>query len=175
MKNLSGFLSLIIILASCSPSEPLIEEAVPVVAEEIVSPVPAWFQSAVHSSVDSLAFYGYSMASSYDSTYAAAFAQETAVNNVRFEIDRLAEQTRRILTDTPDASGYETPAFIIKLRNAVREMDLSGVEIDMETDHSDEGIYYIYARAIIEIEFATQQLANKLDDIVFIDQIFNQK
>jgi hypothetical protein len=175
MKNLSGFLAVIIILVSCSPSEPLIEETVPDVAEEIVSPAPAWYQSEVQSSVDSLAFYGYSMASSQDSTYAAALALETAVNNVRFEIDRFAEQVRRILADTPDASGYETPAFIIKLRNAVREMDLTGVEIDMETDHSDEGIYYIYARAIFEIEAATQKLAYKLDDIVFIDQIFNQK
>jgi hypothetical protein len=171
MKKISGILSVIIILVSCSSTEPMLQEAEQEAVYKDASGEPSWYQSAIQSSVDSLAFYGYSMASSHDSANAYRLARETSVNNLRFEIDKLAEETRRTLANTTEVSGYETPAFIIQLRNSVSKIDLSDIDIDIETDQSGEGVYYVYARSMIPIEVATQRLAGHLDDVDFIDNL----
>lgn len=174
MKYFTGFILVLTVLSACSPTENLIEEAEQEIAEEIASPAPPWYRAAVQSSADSHTFHGYSMASAYDSENADALARDTATNNLRFEIDRLAEETRRNLADTSDGTEYISPSFMIQLRNAVRNMELSGTEIELQTDYSDEGIYYTYARATITIESAAQQLAIILNDPGFIYQMLNQ-
>lgn len=167
-KSIINLFLITLVLSACSSPEPIFDQPDIAVEEEIISPSPSWYEPAIPSSFDKIAFYGYALASSYDSTQASELSRENAIHNLRIEIDRFVEDARRSL----DASEYETPAFIIRLRNAIRSIDLSGAEFEILTDYSDEGISHVYTKAFVRIDYALQQLAYHLNDTFFVDQMF---
>jgi hypothetical protein len=151
MRYLSVNLLFICILAACSPTETIQDEVEPDPVpepEEEISDVPDWYDGQVFSSADSISFYGFSMASATDSAEAAELSAETALQNLRFEIDRHAEDARVSLINENGDEEFSGTSFIIQLRNTVREMELEGYELDQEHEQSVEGVHYVYTRAV---------------------------
>lgn len=167
MKYFSGLLTILFILAGCSPSEPLVEDEIEE-AEVEISAAPEWYDDRVQSTVDSLAFHGYSMASASDSARAAELAEQTAFENLKFEIDRHSDHVRSSLAEGND--GYDNPEFIINLRNAVQSLNLSGAEITHAHEESEAGVHYIYSRATLSREEVQQKLSEYITDQSFLDQ-----
>lgn len=167
MKYFSGLLTILFILAGCSPSEPLVEEEIEEPETEI-SAAPDWYDDRVHSTIDSLAFHGYSMASASDSARAAELAEQSAIENLKFEIDRHSDQVRSSLAEEND--GYGNPEFIISLRNAVQSLNLSGAEITHAHEESEAGVHYIYLRATLTRDEVQQNLSEFITDQSFLNQ-----
>lgn len=164
MKYIFGLASILIILAGCSPSEPLAEEEV----EEEITAAPAWYDDNVYSTTDSLAFHGYSMASALDSVQAAELSVQTAIENLKFEIDHYSDRIRSSLTEEND--DYDSSEFIIKLRNSVQSLNLSDAELTYSHEESVEGVHYVFTRATLTREEAHQKLSEKITDQSFLEQ-----
>lgn len=164
MKYFLVLLPLLIFLASCSPTEELIDITTDEPEKE-VSLVPDWYETGVYSAADSLSMYGFSMASSADSTEAVRLSEETAINNLRFEIDKHAEETRRLLADTNQT--YAASSYIITLRNTVRALNLADAELVRQHKQAANGVYTIYTRATLSRNEASSLMDNELDDPVF--------
>ncbi|TVR16106.1 MAG: hypothetical protein EA391_08640 [Balneolaceae bacterium] len=133
------------LLAACATPEVAVETE-PEEAEE--SAVPEWYSSDLYASSDSLAVYGFAMASAADSANAAGYSRESSIQNLKFEIDRLAEEARRELADG-DSSPYADTSFIIDLRNSIRDLDISNVEFTVEHEQADNGVHYVYTKAVL--------------------------
>jgi hypothetical protein len=180
MKYFYGVLILIFLLSACSPSETLREETSPPPEpepepEEEVGAAPEWYEEQVFSSSDSLSFYGYSMASATDSSDAAELSAESALQNLRFEIDRHAEDTRVYLSEENGEDEYSETSFILQLRNAVREMDLEANELEHEYEQSDEGVYYVYTRAIFAREDLSNAFEPHISDSRYLEALRNRE
>ena len=167
MKFFLGLLPILLILASCSPSEPLAEEEIEDVEEEVTT-VPGWYDDSVYSTTDSLAFHGYSMASALDSVRAAELAEQSAIENLKFEIDRHSDQIRNNLAENDD--NYNNSEFIINLRNAVQSLNLSDAELTYAHEESEEGVHYVFSRATLARDEALQKLSGKITDQSFLEQ-----
>lgn len=173
MKYIPVILLLLLAGYACSPSQALTDQEIETAEETTVSDGPAWYRSAVHSDSDTLSFYGYSMVSSYNENEAVSVARETAFYNLRFEIDSFAEKARIDLADEPDGERYRTPEFILTLRNAVRDTDLQDGDVTIVSEKSETGIYVAYARAAITLEAAKKRFADRLNDLPFLDRMFD--
>ncbi|MCC5906284.1 MAG: hypothetical protein JJU13_08765 [Balneolaceae bacterium] len=177
MRYLSAGLLLIFLFAACSPTESIQEETVPGEEEEIPAPeeevteTPDWYDGQVFSKADSVSFFGFSMASSSDSSEAAELSVETALQNLRFEIDRHAENTRILLVEEDADGEYSQPGFIVNLRNAVREMELDVYELNHEHEESDTGVHYVYTRAVLDRDQLPGIFESHLADERFLEKL----
>lgn len=167
MKYFLGLLTILFILSGCSPSEPLTEELIDEAEEELTA-APGWYDDSVYSATDSLAFHGYSMASALDSARSAELAEQTAIENLKFEVDRHADRTRNYLAE--DNANYNNSEFIINLRNAVQAMNFGDAELNHAHEETEEGVHYIFTRATLTREEAQQRLSENITDQSFLEQ-----
>ncbi len=174
MRFFSAGLILICLFAACSPTEIIQEEEIEPEdmpePEEVIAEAPDWYDGQIFSSADSISFYGYSMASAADSAEAAELSVETALQNLRFEIDRHAEDARASLAEEDADAGYSQPRFIVNLRNAVREMELENYELDQEHEQSEDGVHYVYTRAVLAREDVSRIFESHISDERFLEK-----
>jgi hypothetical protein len=163
---------LLFVLAGCSSTEPVQQETQPVEPIEEESLIPTWYDAGIHSSSDSLKIHGYALSSAMDSIRALDLSTQTALENLRFEIDRFAEEVRNELTDTNGGVGhYGSPEFIIRLRNSVNDLSMESATITSKHELSNKGVHYSYAKATLlrtELHDLFQQY---LDDEAFLQKI----
>ncbi len=143
MKYLSVIAISAVLLAACATPEVAVE-----VEPEEESAVPEWYSSDLYASSDSSTVYGFAMASAADSASAASYSRESSIQNLKFEIDRLAEEARRVLADE-HGSPFADTSFIIDLRNAIRDLDVNSAEFTVEHEEADTGVHYIYTKAVL--------------------------
>lgn len=174
MRYFIGCISIVLLLAysGCSSTETVQkveQEPTPVSS---VPMEPSWYSPGVLSSSDSLALYGYSLASAADSSTAAELSTSTALEYLRFEIDKAIEKVRKELADSSDASGtYSSPSFIIQLRKSISELSLQSATLTHQLRTTDDKIYYSYTRSSIRRDDLFNLLEEVLDDNRFLNQI----
>lgn len=148
---------------ACSPTETIIEEE----PEEEISHLPEWFDRTTYSSADTLSFYGFAMASSTQLAEAERLSEETALNNLRFEIDKHAEEIRRTLKEGD--SQYATTSFILELRTSVRNLNLNDARLTSVEETGANGVVYVYTKAVLDREAVQQLLEGALNDPRFAE------
>lgn len=175
MRYFIGCLVILFAASACSSTEPVQQqqESEPSEPIEQESPIPSWYDAGVHSSSDSLSLHGYGLASAMDSTEAAELSTETAIEYLRFQIDRTAEDVRQQLADSNSSGNYNSPSFIINLRNSVSSLSLDGADITLEHESSDSGVHYFYAKASISRTELPDLLGNEFNDQEFLQEIGN--
>lgn len=156
---------------ACSPTETITDTGeADTLAEE--SAVPDWYSSDVYSSADSLFINGFAMASAADSVQAAGYATQSAEQNLRFEIDRITEDARRKITEEGN-DEYAATAFIIRLRNIIRDLPLASADFTYEHEATTDGVHYIYSRATLHRSDLIALLETELTDAQFLEKINN--
>lgn len=131
---------------------------------------PLWYKPGTDSVADSSAFYGFSLAAGTDSARTADRSFEMADRNLRFEIDRFAEEVRRMAVE--DGSGQSAGSeFIMNLRKSVQTLRLEQAEVVTEGRETGEGVYEIYTRIRFGREQAARQLAQKTGDSAFSEAL----
>tara|TARA_R100001143_G_scaffold63545_1_gene71666 strand:+ start:82867 stop:83370 length:504 start_codon:yes stop_codon:yes gene_type:complete len=150
-----------LIIAACSTPEELIDEPVVVESEDHL---PEWYNANRVSSSDSTHFSGYSMATAADSLEAINLGNESAIVNLRFEIDKFAEEVREEL----DSEQHNTPQFIINLRNTVQELPLTDSRFEREFEMRDDDVIQVYTRAVLSRSEVIDRLSGNLTDQVYI-------
>jgi hypothetical protein len=164
---------LLFVAAGCSTTEPVQQEE-PEPAEPVITEttVPSWYNPGIHSSSDSTALHGYSLASATDSSSAVELSSETALEYLRFEIDRTAEEVRKNLVDLSDAEGnFNSTEFIIQLRNVVSDLQLDAATITLEHETTDQGVHYSYAKASFLRTELPSIFENQFKDEAFLEKI----
>lgn len=169
MKVYSGSLSIVffILMTACSTPETTIEPDVAVVEPD----APDWYNPALTSKTDSLSFQGFSMASAADSTEALQLGSETAISNLRFEIDSYLENIRRDLADETSEPRYQQPSFIIELRNLVQDLDLSDSDVTVFFEPDSDEVWYVYTRAEVSRELIYREIERTRFDDRFVENI----
>lgn len=173
MRYFIGCISIALLLAysGCSSTETVQKEEQEPTPVSSVPMEPSWYSPGVHSSSDSLALFGYSLASAADSSTAAELSTSTALEYLRFEIDKAIEKVRKELADSSDASGtYSSPSFIIQLRKSISELSLQSATLT-HLQRAENDIYYSYTRSSIHREDLFKLLEEVLDDNRFLKQI----
>lgn len=147
----------------CSPTETVTEE--PVIGDvEIEEMKPGWFDSKVVSREDSLSFYGYSHSSAADSSEAIELSTQMALENIRFEIDRHADETRESALKSTGADRYNSTEFIVQLRNIVQNINLSGAVFEYDLYQSEGDTYHVFSKAKLEKQQVMNEIASALQD-----------
>lgn len=165
MKYLTGIILSVVMITACSTPQVLSDE--PVEIESGVS-IPDWYHVNRVSSSDSTHFNGYSMATAFDSSEAIQLGLESAVANLRFEIDKFAEEVRTAITEGESNSTHNSPQFIIKLRNTVQELPLADSVLDREFAMRDDEVTQIYTRATLNRSEVIDRLSMILSDETYI-------
>lgn len=171
MRYFIGCLALLLTYSACSTTQETVqptEETEPVTTQPLV---PAWYDDGVHFSSDSLALHGYSLASATDSSRAVELSTKNSLEYLRFAIDRTAEEIRESLVDSPDGSSYNSPSFIIQLRNTVSDLSLSSASFTRKHNISDSGVHYSYTRASISQSALYNLFEGRLEDDRFLQQL----
>ncbi len=168
MRLFSVIIISVCIISACATPETLSEADPAETVEE--SAVPQWFSNDVYSHSDSVAVYGFAMASAADSAHAATYSKESSVQNLKFEIDRLAEDARRELAAVSE-SPYSDTAFIINLRTVIRDLSLEGADFTVEHEVSESGIHYIYSKAVVSRENIITLLQHNLHDEALLQKL----
>lgn len=158
-------LLLIGFIISCSPTETVTEDTE--ADEPVDDSTPAWYNNSVTSEADSVAFTGYALAIAADSAEAHQQSMELATENLKFSIDEFAEEVRVSLTEE-GMTDYETPGFIINLRNSVRNMEFSNLDETVEHVQEDN-THMIYSRVRYTREDAINQLRSGINNDTFIE------
>ncbi|MDZ7720683.1 MAG: hypothetical protein U5K72_17835 [Balneolaceae bacterium] len=172
MRYFFGCLAFLLVLAGCSGTESVQEEVERERPVEEESAIPAWYNDGVHSATDSLEIHGFSLSSAMDSVRAAELSTQTALENLRFEIDRTAEMVRTELADSEGAGQkYSSPEFIIRLRNTVSDLPLDAARITLQHESSSRGVHYFYAKASIFRTELPELFRKYLRDETFIQTI----
>lgn len=172
MRYFIGCVALLFLYAGCSSTEPVQKEIEPDEPVEEESTIPSWYNAGIHSASDSLELHGYALSSAIDSARAAELSTRTALENLRFEIDRTTEEVRTELADSDEmGEQYNSPAFIIRLRNTVSDLSLDEVTITLQQEASEEGVYYSYAKASILRTDLPNLIQNGLSDEIFLQEI----
>lgn len=172
MRYFIGCAILLTIIAGCSSTEPVQQqETEPTEPIEEESPIPAWYSAGTHSSSDSLSLHGYALASAMDSIRAVELSTQTALEYLRFEIDRTAEEVRKELIDSSTGENYSSSAFIIRLRNTVSDLSLDAANITLEHESSESGVHYNYAKASISRTELPELFRNELNDQAFLQKL----
>lgn len=164
MKYFTGIFSCVLIFAACSTPEAVIDEPVEIEQEERI---PEWYLSNRVSSSDSTLFNGYSMATAVDSAEAISLGNESAISNLRYEIDRFTEEVREAM----NGEQHSRPQFIIKLRNSVQEIELTDSNFDREFAMRDDDVVQVYTRASIHRSEIIERLSEILSDEAFISAL----
>jgi hypothetical protein len=122
---------------------------------------PAWFNASVSSESDSTAFTGYAMAVAANRNEAQSLSEESALMNLKFEIDRFAEKVRRELAEGSSGSAFGSPSFIRDLRNAVLSISTDGA--DSETEIFQNGNVN---RSFTRVSLSNTVIANRLSQMI---------
>lgn len=163
MKYIIGAI-LFLIITACSSPEPLIDEQD---QPETESSLPAWYNPGTISSLDEQYFRGYSMSAASDSAVAIQSGKETTIANVRYEIDRFVEEVRvELISDSSDVI-YSAPNFIIKLRNAVQELQLNGYKVDRVLEVIKGDITQVYTKISVDRRLAIERISELIADESF--------
>lgn len=174
MRYFIGCVALLLAFAGCSTTEPVQQEQETEPSEPVASEtaIPSWYDSGIHFSSDSLSLHGYALASATDSARAAELSTQTALEYLRVEIDQTAEEARRELIDRSGREeNYNSPAFIIHLRNAISGLPLDVAKLDLQHEITDRGVHYSYTKASILRTELPKLFGDKLDDDVFLRKI----
>ena len=155
-----------LMISACSPTETLQDE---VDETEEIPGAPSWYDDLRQSYSDSLSFYGVAMAAASDSAEAAELSLTEAKENLRFAIDEFVEKVRDSAAE--ESGNYNSPEFIIRLRNAVIEMDISGAESEIEHLEANTLTHHVYSKSVLSRSDAADILGNTLDDSAFINRI----
>ena len=164
MRYFTGIILLAIMISACSTPEVLSDEPAEV---ESTASFPEWYDANRVSSSDSTHFNGYSMAVALDSDEAINAGKESAIANLRYEIDRFAEGVRESLVSSESGSSYNTPQFIINLRNTVQGLHLSDSMVDNEFETRDDDIIQVYTRVTLNLSEVIDQLSENLADEIY--------
>jgi hypothetical protein len=164
MKYFTGAIFIAFMIAACSTPEVVIDE---LAVTEPESGLPAWFSPNTISSSDANQFRGFSMAVASDSSEAVRTGNESAIANVRFEIDRFAEEIREELINDQSADYYGRPDFIIKLRNAVQKLQLNHSEFEREFEEIEDNITQVYTRVSVDRSGIIERLSELISDEPF--------
>lgn len=174
MRYFIGSVVLLFAVVGCSTTEPVQQEQEKESVDPAISEttIPSWYDAGVHSSSDSLSLHGYALASAADSARASELSAQTAIEYLRFEIDRTAEKIRKELVETSGGEeNYASPAFIIHLRNAISDLSLNASTIDLQHEISDQGVHYSYTKASILRTELSGFLGDELNDDTFLRKI----
>lgn len=151
---------------SCAPTKTISDTDSE--AEVVAETTPEWFDSRIESSLESGQFTGYSHAIASNRSDAERLAKQTAIVNLKFEIDSYTEEVRSDLVENQNESRYNSSRFIINLRNAVQNIDLEGIEVETEF-YEESGIINSYSRLVISLDDAIDLLAGSINDINFVN------
>lgn len=171
MRTLFTLLFLTILLTGCASVEPVAQQEEEEVSSETRSFVPEWYNPLVASVSDSVSVHGFALASATDSIEAVLLAENSALNNLRYEIDVMAETTRELLVENNRNTPYSEASFIIKLRNTVRDLPLSNTTVEIETYRSGNSIFHAYAKASLPKNSLWDIISDHLDDSEFAEAI----
>lgn len=160
---------LLLTLASCATSNQA-GEAEPSEVEMDEPVQPSWYSALIPSASDSTSFTGFAHAVSADRQEARALSEETAVKNLRFEIDRFAEEVRRELTEDGTNGSFGSTAFIRDLRNAVDSMPVEGARTETEF-FDEEPVIHAYTRIRVSPQLVVEGLSARLDNPGFISAL----
>lgn len=170
MRRISILVSgiLLLTLASCATTNQAGDGESGPSAGELDEPnQPSWYSALTTSISDSTSFTGFAHAVSADRQEARILSEETAVKNLRFEIDRFAEDVRRELTDDGVNGSLGSAAFIRNLRNAVETMPVEGAQTETEF-FDEEPVMHAYTRIRISPESVIDGLSARLNNRDFI-------
>lgn len=171
MRYFIVFVALLLTYSGCSTTETVQQ---PEPAEPETQPmIPSWYSKGVHFSSDSLALYGYSLASAADSSRAVELSTQSSLDYLRIQIDRTAEEIRENLANSPNGQTYGSPSFLIRLRNTVSELSLGSVSFTRMHKVSDGGVHYSYTRASLPQKNLHNLFENRLEDERFLQQLEN--
>jgi len=169
MRTLFTLFILTSLLSGCASVEPVTQQEEKDVSTENRSSAPEWFNPLETSISDSVTVHGFALASATDSSEAVLLAENSALNNLRYEIDYMAETTREMLVENDKSTPYSEAHFIMKLRNTVRDLPLSNTAFEIESYRSDKGIFQVYAKASLPKSILWDTISDHLDDSEFVD------
>jgi hypothetical protein len=147
-----------LILASCATTQPS-GGGEPAEADTAEPSQPSWYNGLISSESDSSSFTGYAHAISMNRQEAETLAEESAMKNLRFEIDKFAEEVRRNLSEDSGDTSFESPSFIRNLRNTVGSMSLEGVVTETEFFEVNSVV-----NAYIQMNLSTDAVLDRLSE-----------
>ncbi len=162
------FLSVSILAACSTPETAVITE--PDSAPVEISNIPDWYSNDHFAASDSAAVFGFAMASAADSVRAVEYARQSAVQNLKFEIDRLTEVARLELAES-SSSPYSDTAYIINLRNVIRDLQTESADYTFVHDTADSGIHYVFAKAVMSRVGLIELLESELSDQALLGKL----
>lgn len=168
MKYFTEAIFIVLMIAACSTLEVVIDEQAETEPE---SGLPSWFSPKTISSSDANQFRGYSMAVASDSSEAVRTGNESAIANVRYEIDRFTEEIREELINDQSVDYYDRPYFIIKLRNAVQNLQINHSEFEREFEEREDNITQVYTRVTVDRSEVIERLSEMISDESFTEAL----
>lgn len=173
MRRLPLWIAALLIATACAtqetaqdePSEPEPEEEI-AETERVEVSAPEWYDRTVRSDSDSLYFYGYAHAVSSAESEAIELSEDMAITNLRFEVDRFAEDLRRGLEEEHGEDPYGTSRFIIDLRNAIQDLSFDDADVKHEFQ-DEEGAIDAYTKASLTISSVAERLHVQISDEAF--------
>ena len=169
MRRISILVSgiLLLTLASCATSNQAGDGEPPAREMEEEPGKPSWSSALTPSASDSASFTGFAHAVSADREEARTLSEETAVKNLRFEIDRFAEEVRQELSGDGAGGSYGSTEFIRNLRNAVESMPVEGDRKETEFFEEDP-VIHAFTRISISTQSVVEELSARLNNPGFI-------
>jgi hypothetical protein len=169
MRTLFVVFILSSLVAGCASVEPTTQQEREVETTEPETMKPEWYNPLETSTSDSAAVYGFALASATDSSEAVSLAKNSAITNLRYEIDYIAESTRELMAENESSDLYSRASFIIDLRNTVRDLPLSSSNIEVDAYRAENNIYHAYAMASLQKSSLWETLAGRLNNNEFMD------
>ncbi|PWN06891.1 hypothetical protein DDZ15_06350 [Rhodohalobacter mucosus] len=159
---------LLLTLSSCATTDQGRDEGDASVEETAGTNQPSWYSALTTSKSDSASFTGFARAVSADREEARELSEQTAIKNLRFEIDRYAEEIRRELTAGGANGSLESAAFIRNLRNAVESMPVG--DAMTETEFFGEGsVVHAFTRVSISSQAVIDMLSAQINHDDFVE------
>lgn len=172
IKLIYAFLLFGLITASCATTEQVEDQ--PTETEETREPVseddsPDWYDHANRSFSDSTAFMGAGLAVASDSAAAYEESFKQATGYLNYSIDAYAEEIRNELADGSNGEQFNSREFVLSLRNAVKNLELSGSGVEIEVEHieKEESVHQVYTKLRIGKESAIELLASAIKNDMF--------
>lgn len=169
MRRLPVWIAIILLAAACATQETAQDDAATEPDEDIEETerveeaAPEWYERTVRSDRDSTSFYGFSHAVASTESEAQDLSEEMALSNLRFEIDRFAEDLRRDLEEEEGEDPFGTSRFIIDLRNVIQDLSFDDVEME-HYSHDDNGVVDVYTRVKTDISLIAETLSSEISD-----------
>lgn len=161
-------------IVSCSSTERATSNESDLRSEETEEETqPDWYNNSVTSVTDSTGFTGYALAAAVGREEAQSLSEESAVINLKFEIDRFAERVRRDLAESSSGSAFSSPSFIRDLRNAVQSLSVE--DANSETEIFSKGnVHHAYTKITLSINHTAERLSQQINNSEFISAFRQQ-